>query len=226
MRLKPHQTAILTAVIVGALSTAVPFVSSFFLPVLWLDTHFHELCHALMAWATGAEVDRIQVFGNGSGLTWIQGGNGVLEASAGYVGASIIGALTIYFSRTPLSAKVTLRVLSGMLAFSMIMLVRGDWIGELSGLFWTAALFGFSFVRGTNLLFAAQLLGVFQCLNAIQALYVLLRISAFSEGESDAMILQQSTHIPAMFWAVGWAVFSVALMGFALQRAWVRPVKA
>ena len=221
MRLKPHQTAILTAVLVGLLSTA-----RFFLALAGLDTHFHELCHALAAWATGAQVQSIQVNRDGSGVTWIAGGNSLVETSAGYVGASIVGALTIFFGRTPSAARITLCVLSGMLAFSMVMLVRGDVVGEVSGFFWTAALFGLSRLNGSKLLFAVQLVGIMQCLNAIQALYQLLQISAFTEGESDALILQHETGVPAMVWAISWGIFSLVLMGFALQRAWVKPVRA
>jgi hypothetical protein len=223
MNLKPHQTAILSAVGVGAVSTVVPFISHLFLPVLWLNTHFHELCHAIVAMACGADVESIRVFSDGSGVTLIRGGNVFLETSAGYVGASIVGALTIFFSRNPKSARITLRVLSLALLFSMILLVRGDWVGIGSGIGWTAALWGLSYFSGLRLVFVGQLLGLFQCLNAVQSLYTLLRISAFTEGQSDAMILQQATGIPALIWASIWCLFSLALVGFTLHRSWTRP---
>ncbi len=224
MNLKPHQSAILGAVGIGALSTVVPVVSRLFLPVLWLNTHFHELCHAIVAMACGADVQSIHVFANGSGVTPVAGGNIFLEASAGYVGSSIIGALTIFFSRNQQSARITLRALSIALGLSMILLVRGDFVGIVSGILWTVCLWGLSYLTGTKLIFAAQLLGVFQCMNAVQSMYTLLQISAFTEGHSDAMILQQTTGIPAIVWAIGWTVFSLFVMGLTLLRAWVRPV--
>jgi hypothetical protein len=223
MNLKPHQTAILAAVGVGALSTLVPFVSQLFLPVVWLNTHIHELCHALVAWACGADVSSIHVYSNGSGVTDIAGGNILLEASAGYMGASTVGALMIFFSRSAKSARITLRVLAGALAFSMIMLVRGDAVGEVSGVGWILGLWAISYLDGVKLIFAAQLLGLMQCLNAVQSLYTLLKISAFTEGHSDAMILQQATGIPALGWATIWCVFSLFLMAFTLYRAWIKP---
>jgi hypothetical protein len=224
MNLKPHQTAILCAVGVGAASTVVPFVSQFFYPVMWLNTHIHELCHALVAWATGGQVDYIKVFRDGSGVTMIGGGNNLLETSAGYNGASIIGALMIFFSRNARAARLTLRILSGALAFSMIVLVRGDLTGEISGVFWVVALWGISYLDGLKLVFAAQLLGLMQCLNAVQSVYTLLKISTFTEGNSDAWILQQATGIPAIAWATVWCVFSLVLVSITVHRAWIRPV--
>jgi hypothetical protein len=225
MNLKPHQAALLGAFATAIVAECVPGISRWLLPVVWLNTHIHEFCHAIVAMTCGGEVDKIIVHADGNGVTLIGGGNWILQGSAGYVGASIVGALLMYFSRTPRAAANALRVLAGVLTFSMIVFVRGDAVGVASGIGWIAALFALSyFVKGNALMFVAQLVGILQCINSIQAIYILLQISAFNEGQSDASILASATHIPAMAWALSWCAFSLIAMVWMGIRAWRAPL--
>lgn len=219
--LKPHQTAILAAAVTAAVAYLVPFVHVLLLPLQYLNTHLHELCHAITAELTGGQALRIVVHGDGSGDTLIMGGASVLTNSAGYVGSAIIGATIVMISRTPKAAALTLQCLAAVLALGMIVWVRGDLVGIVSEIGWIAALVAISTqLKGNGLIYAAQFIGVQQCLASFQALFVVLQISAFTSYHSDAQNLQNATGIPAIVWAGAWCLLSVALVGASLRVAW------
>jgi len=219
--LKPHQTSLVVAGFATLLGFLVPFVRQALLPIAYLNTHLHEMSHALVAEATGAQVQGIDVYANGSGVTPVVGGNLLLIASAGYVGASIFGAAMIYFGRTEKLARATLATLAVLLTCSMLLWVRGDVVGVVSGIGWIAVLGVVAvFVRGRPLMFICQFLGLQQCLNAVQSLFVLVDLSAGTELHSDASILQSVTGIPSILWALGWSALSLFLVFVTLRVAW------
>ncbi len=221
--LRPHQSALLLAGAVTPVAWAVPVLGLALLPLQYLNTHLHELCHAIVGIGSGGDVHEILVFGDGGGVTPIYGGATVLEASAGYVGAAIGGALMILFSRHEVGARLTLRVLAGVLGLSLLLWVRGDAIGIITGIFWVAALAGLSLLKGRWLLFAAQFVGLQQCLSSVRSLYVLVQISAIGEGHSDAGLMQNATGVPAIVWSLVWCAISLGLLTVALRRAWQAP---
>lgn len=224
--LAPHQTAILSAAAVALLSCVVPPIHLLLLPIQYLDTHLHEMCHALMAVATGGDPQKIMVFANGSGVTPIAGGNVFIEASAGYLGATLIGSAMIYFGRTPERARTVLTVVAAMLLVSQLVWVRGDAVGIVSGWAWAATLLcAGRFLKGMPALFVCQLVGLEQCLNSISAVYELLKISVFTEVHSDAEIVQSVTFIPAAVWASLWCLFSLLMVGLTVRKAWMQRPK-
>ena len=198
-----------------------PVLGRLLLPVQYLNTHLHELGHALAAALTGGTVEQIIVRADGSGVTPVAGGALVILGSAGYVGASIAGSIMIAQARSEKAALVVLKTLAVILAGSMLLWVRGDPVGIATGILWTLALWtGGIYLRGNAAIFAAQFLGLQQMLAAIHSVYQLLRISAFTEVQSDARLLQDSTGVPAMAWAAGWCLISFSLLAVALRRAW------
>ncbi len=219
--LRPHQSSLVFAALAAIAAWYLPVLHYLMLPLQYLNTHAHELCHALVATATGGEVAYIQVSANGNGVTPVAGGSILLEGSAGYVGAAVIGSSMIFFGRTPQRAKTVLLTLGAMLTFSMILWVRSDSIGILSGLFWIATLFAMAFrLKSGWVLFAAQFIGVEQCLTSLQALGDLLKLSVDKAVRSDAYVLSEATHIPALVWAVAWSFISVVLVFVALRSTW------
>jgi hypothetical protein len=218
--LKPHQTTLIVVALISLLLWIVPGFGFILLPLQYLNTHLHEWCHAFMAMITSGEVRDIKVFANGSGTT-IASGSAILVSSAGYIGATIIGGLMIWCSRSERGAAVTLRTLSVLLAFSFIFWIRGDAVGVVSGLVWMIALFGLPFlVKGRQLVFVGQLLGMQQCLAAVQALYILLKISAFSNVHSDAANMASLTAIPAIVWALLWGATGLGVLYVTLRATW------
>lgn len=222
--LKPHQIAILGAGIASLVLVAVPQIQILMLPLQYLNTHIHELWHAIACVLTGGAVDHIEVHAAGDGVTPIRGGNIIAVGSAGYVGAAISGMAIMYFGRTEKLAKATLRALGVLLGISMLIWVRADAVGIASGVVWIGIMWALPrFAKGSFLLFTTQFIGLQQCLNAAQSLYILLRISAYSNMQSDAKILEQATYIPSIAWALGWCGFSLLMVFLGLRKAWSNP---
>lgn len=200
----------------------MPYLRIAVLPLIYLNTHFHELAHALAALATGGTPSHILVFANGGGETPVAGGNIILTASAGYPGTAILGALLILAGRTPEKSKTALKILAVSLALSTLLFVRGDLIGVASAIFWVPTLWLLAAkLKGDNLQFATQFIGVQMSLTAFQAVMTVFRVAAESNQHSDAFILQQQTLIPDVIWAFGWVVLSLVLMVTALRVSWL-----
>lgn len=219
--MRRDQKTLLAAAVLSLVLWAVPGLRMVALPLIYLNTHIHELCHAVVALATGGHVQMIAVFANGSGVTPISGGSVLLAASAGYVGSAVVGGLTVAGARQPKSAKSVLYTLCVCLGLSMLLFVRGDAVGIISGLFWTALLWILAKkLAGDHAVFAAQFLGVQLALTSLQSLLVLLQVSTGMEAMSDARILESVTGLPAIVWAVGWSLLGLLAIGGSLATAW------
>jgi len=218
---KSHLTALTLATVVSIALWFLPFLRWVTVPVQYLNTHIHEACHAITAVATGGVVSHIEVHANGNGETYTGQGIEFLISSAGYVGASLVGALIIALARTPKAAKVVLVGLGVTLIYSLIVWVRGDLFGQASCVAWIVALWAMAFyLDDDKRLFAAQLIGVQQCVNSIQSVFFLIQISGFGVKQSDAGNMEAATHIPAIVWSVLWCAISLGLMFLALRLSW------
>lgn len=225
--LRPHQKTLVIACLLTIAGFMVPFLREVLLPVMYLNTHLHELSHALMTKLTGGEVTKIIVNADGSGETPVLGGQIFLIASAGYVGSSIFGAVMIALGNLEKSAKHALSALAILLALSMVVWVRGDSTGIIAGLAWIVILAGIvSFVKGRPLMFVCQFLGLQMCLNSLMSVFALVQLTVATEVHSDASILENLTGIPSIFWALIWSMMSVALVVWTLKKSWVPiPIK-
>ncbi|HXH61726.1 MAG TPA: M50 family metallopeptidase [Fimbriimonadaceae bacterium] len=221
MTLRKDQRMLLWASLASVALWAIAPLRFFVLPLIFYNTHIHELCHALTAVLTGGRVDYILIDPSGSGVTLTHGGSPMLVSAAGYVGSSVVGGLLVYFSRTAESARKMLWVAAGFLAFSMVFFVRGETIGVVTGLLWLVALAaGAMLLRGNAAIFATQFLGVQQCLTSAQALLILFEITSNNLGDNDATNMQAFTHVPAVVWAVLWLLFSLFAVGLGIRASW------
>ncbi len=218
-KLQPHQRTLIYAIVVSIVIAFVPYVSVLLLPVFYLNTHLHELSHALAGYLTGSQVENIHVYAAGNGETFLTTQHPLIVGSAGYIGAIILGGLMIVLSRTETGARSTLRVLSVVLLCSLVVLVRGDMIGELSGALWVIALWGLSLLRGTNVMLVSQFIGLQQCLNALYSVFYLL--GRGRDVQSDATIVSNATGLPPMLWSMSWSLLSVLVGVVCLRAAWV-----
>lgn len=217
--------ALIGAIVLTIVLSLTPFAQLLMYPFFYLNTHIHELCHALVSVGTGGRVQTISVYGDTSGVTYFQGGNAFLAANAGYLGATIVGILIIVLSASQKSAQWVLRTISVVLGLSMILWVRGDLVGILSGLGWTIALFALSIRASDFALAAAQFVGVQQCLNGLRLLHTLFFVSTTSNATTDATILARMTFIPAPVWAFIWSGLGLVAVIFGLKIAWNREDK-
>jgi len=219
--LKPHQSAFVIACIASVALWFLPFLRWFTVPLQYLNTLVHESWHALTALGTGGLVSHIEVHANGNGETYTAGGSNLLISSMGYIGASLLGAAMIAFAHTPRAARNSLVALSAVLALVVLLWVRRDPFGVVSGMLWVVSLWLMAkYLDDEKQLFAAQFLGVQQCLNAIQSLFFLVQISGFGVKQSDAGNMQQFTGIPAILWAAMWCGLSLVAMFYALKISW------
>ena len=133
----------------------------------------------------------------------------------------------IYAAKTERGARLMLWSLFVLMVVSLVIWVRGDSIGVISALGWIVVL-GICAVtlKGSWLQFVTQLLGLQQCLNAVHSVFTLLQLSVATEVHSDASILAEATGLPSYIWAIGWAIFSLALVGLALRHSWAPSARA
>ena len=223
MATKPLNTQQKRLILLGILSLALWVVAEtrpILYPLIYLNTHIHELCHALSAWATGGAPTHIEVYASGSGVAPIRGGVIFIVAAAGYVGAAAIGGLLLASSKSADHSKKAIYTLAIFLLFSMIALVRGDLVGIVSGWLWVLLLFGFakkaSPTAQQNLV---AFLGIQQCLTSTYSLLILQKLTVALETQNDAGIMQDSTGIPALFWAILWSLLGIIAMWWGLRKA-------
>ena len=210
----PASRAFFIAVALSIVLPFVPILKWGLLPFDLLNTHLHEMFHALAAIFTGGQVDHIEVYRTGEGVTLTRGGIAPIIQMAGYLGASLFGAAMVMFSRNDRTSMIWLRILGGMTLASTILWVRGDVVGFTLGVAWPIVIFfASSRVKGDGLIFVAQFLAVQQCLNSVKSLRDLVFLSG-SGVPTDAQNLANDTHIPAIVWAVLW--FAVSLFGIVM----------
>lgn len=220
-QLTEAQIALLAALGVAVLGGLLPGLGQLLLPLQYLNTHLHELCHALMACLTGGNVEAIEVHANGSGITPVYGGNFFLIGSAGYVGAAMLGAVIGLCGRLASAARLALIFLAMTLASSLLIWVRADGVGIAAGWLWVVLLgLGGWLLKDFFLLFAVQFIGIELSLASIQSLWVLFKVSVVSNQTSDARLVAGITGVPALVWAALWSLIGIGLAFASVRAIW------
>jgi len=138
-----------------------------------------------------------------------------LVASAGYIGAAIVGCALMIAAR---GKKAAHGILLGIGAFMLLTLII--WIGNLFGfvvvLIWSVALIALSRKgRGPVSSFVLSLLAVQVALNSVFDIRVLFFVNG---GHSDAETMARLFLLPAWTWASLWMLISIALLTWTLLR--------
>lgn len=208
--------AMLTAVL-----WAVPGLYWLTLPLIYLNTAIHELCHAVAAVGTGGQVHEIAIHASGNGATLSSGGFGLAISFAGYVGAALVGSLMVALGGAPKTAKGVLAGLAIALSLGMLLWVRSDWVGISAVVLWIGVLgLGATRLKAQWALFLTQFLGVQQCVTSVMGLYVLLQINVRPGIENDAQIAERMTGVPGIVWALMWVGLSALGLWAGFRRAW------
>lgn len=198
----------------------VPLVGWLFYPFQLFSTFIHEISHGLAAIATGGNFQRFVVNVDLSGVAWSAGGVRWIVSSAGYIGSAAFGGLLVLLAAWKIPARRVLLWLGLALGIMCLLFVR-----NLFGIFAGLAL-------ATALVLAAQqlraqwaewlllVLAVQLMLDGINSLFGLVRLSASSNVQTDAMIMAQATGVPAIVWAVIWTLVSLAILVGTLRLAY------
>lgn len=206
-------------VVLFAFSTTLlwraPVLGLLFYPFRLLNTFVHELAHGFAALLTGGQFERFVVHANMSGLALVRGGNLIVVASAGYLGAALFGGLLILLSATELAAQTILLGLGIGLGLLCVGFVRNGF-GLLTGLLLAASLgaAGWFFADAAATLLVA-VLALQMPLAAMHSLIDLVRRSVrrTRDGQvSDAELLARETHVPALVWATFWLLSALVIM--------------
>jgi hypothetical protein len=185
-------------------------------PFRLFTTWVHECGHALATVAVGGHVSSVTIQPDASGLTHSLVPEGRIArgavASAGYLGAALVGCLLIAATRVERRAH---GLLGGVGAFMLLTLLF--WIRNLFGaavvLAWAVALLVLA-RRGLGR--AAQLLvGLLAIQVALNAVFD-IRVLYLVDGPSDAATMAKLFLLPAWMWATLWMAVAVGMLGATL----------
>jgi hypothetical protein len=212
--------SLLWACALTALLWFVPYASVITYPIRLLVTFLHEGGHALVALLTGGAVEYIRIFPDGSGVTGTRGGWSIGIVSAGYLGATLYGALLIALARDRVAGRALLLATGIAVGLLVLGFVR-PWASPF-GFFWGAGLAAALVVAGLRLPapaaeWTAVFLGV-QC--ALNALFDLRTLLALSTGQgsavTDAVLMSRIIPLPAVVWAAFWIALAGVLLWWVM----------
>lgn len=205
-------TALMIAVILAWNTWAV-------YPLKILVVFFHELSHALAAWATGGHVVGIQLNAAEGGLCITAGGSAFLILTAGYLGSLIWGGVIMNLAARTRADKALAVFLGALLLTVTVWLVRpvfgfGFLFGMVTGLAFVAS--GLKLPHSFNDVLL-KIVGLTSCLYAV--LDIKSDVLSRPNMCSDAYRLSELTRLPVVFWGVLWLVAAIGLGGYFLLTA-------
>jgi peptidase M50B-like protein len=214
---RPSGGALWIAAAVSLGLSLTPWGAIVLYPFKLFTTWVHECGHALVTVLVGGRVQAITIAPDTSGLTLGLVPAGVLArglvASAGYLGAALVGCLLMAAARVQRWAHTILLAAGGCLLLTAVFWMR-NLFGFVVVLAWGAALVALG-RRGAGdaARFVLGLLAVQVALNAVYDIRVLFLVRG---GPSDAETMARLFLLPASLWATAWMVLSVALLGATL----------
>jgi peptidase M50B-like protein len=200
--------------------SVTPWAPFLLYPFRLFTTWVHESGHALMTVLVGGRVTSIAIEPDASGLTrsLLPAGRVArgLVASAGYLGAAVVGCLLMAATRVEKWAHVILPCIAACLLLTLVF-----WIRNLFGagvvLAWSVALIVLARSGVAEVLrFLLSLLAIQVALNAVYDIRVLFLIG---RRQSDAATMSELFLLPSWVWATAWMILSVAMLMWTLSIA-------
>jgi len=232
---RPQIRMLLFAALITIALWYIPIVGWLAYPFRIFVTFIHEGGHALAALLTGNSVASLSVALDGSGETYTSQGSifsQIFVSSAGYLGATIFGALLLVMIRRAVASRI---VLVGSAVFILALTLIFGLFKPIFAGSW-ASLTGVPFTLVSCLALAAGLVAIAkyakprvatffvsllaaQCvLNSLLDLKSIFFLSfPGSDKLTDAGNMQAATHIPAMFWAIVWIGLSFVILSAAVR---------
>lgn len=188
-------------------------------PFRLFTTWVHECSHAVMTLFVGGHVASIVIEPSGSGVTsslipqsrLAQG----LVASAGYLGANIVGCALMIAARRKKPAHGILWTIGAFMLVTLIVWMR-NLFGLAVTLVWSVALIALSRnASGRVSSFVLSLLAVQVALNSVFDIRVLFLLHG---AHSDADTMARLFVLPSWAWASLWMLISTAMLTWTLLR--------
>lgn len=197
----------------------IPFAGFITYPIRLFVTYLHEIGHALAALATFGGVNRVALDWSGSGVTFTQGGLGLLISSAGYLTTTLYGSALLLFLRRERNARLA-AIGTGALLLLITALFGGNIVAWLAGLVFGVGCLALGLKGQPKLVhFCMSFLAIQSLLNAFYDLRTVLYLSAFDPAfPTDARNMSQATGglLPPVVWAAGWALLSIGVVACTL----------
>lgn len=188
-------------------------------PLKILVVFFHELSHGIAALLTGGSFSRIEINALEGGLTYTQGGNRFLIASAGYIGSMLWGAWLILSARYVRRKQIVTFLLGLLILLTGLIFVRPFFSFGLLFCLMSSALLLYLAGRLTSSAHDVLLkvIGITSCLYAV--LDIKSDVLDRPYMHSDAVTLQQLTYIPSIIWGLLWIAISLVCTWYCLRLA-------
>lgn len=226
-RAQRQERALIVALLASLLLWNLPFGGLVLYPFKLLATWLHEMSHGVLMLLTGAGFSHLEIYRDTSGIAFAQRGVGGLGraaiASAGYMGAALLGATLLVLGQSGRRARAILVGFAIALALSLIFWVRNDFgmsavaIGALI----CAAMARFGGESAALLL--VNFVAAQACINALLDIRVLFRPTLVINGEvvrvSDAHNMAAASFGSYWLWAGAWLGFSFMCLFVALRVA-------
>lgn len=243
---RPQLKTLLIATAISIALWFIPFADYLAYPFKLFVTFIHESAHAIAAVLTMSSVYSLTVSPDTSGQvlaapdSWLAS---LIISSAGYVGATVFGALLLVLIRRAASARIVLAGIGVYIAlvtafFGFVLPVWNFTRAETT-------FFGLTFTVASGFLLSAALLLVarfanakvatfslaflaVQCvLNAFYDLKTLFFASAslFNPMQSDANNMAQATYTHPLVWVLVWTAVSLVAVSIALRFYAVRKTR-
>jgi hypothetical protein len=186
-------------------------------PFTLFTTWVHETGHAVATLLLGGRVSSMSIQPDTSGVTRsLMPASRLAQAivaSAGYLGAIIVGCALLAATRVERRAKPILWGIGAFMLVTLLLWIRNPF-GAFVVLVWGVTLMVIARRRTGQ--FAGFVLNVLAILVTLNAVFD-LRALFFARGHSDAETMARLLGPPAWIWAGMWLAMSVAMLVWTLR---------
>ena len=230
LRVKRQEHALILALLVSLLLWSLPFGGFLLYPFKLLSTWVHEMGHGVAMMLTGAGFSRLEVFRDTSGVAIPEHSVGPPEvaviASAGYMGAALLGSFLLILSQKWRRPRMVLVGLALTLGLSLPIWVRNDFGQGVVAVGALALLLLACLAPAAVSTFLANFIAAQACINAVLDIRILFRPVLVVNGEiiqvSDAHTMASVTFGPPQLWVGFWMCWSFACFYFALRQTYLK----
>jgi hypothetical protein len=212
----------------------VPWLGLIHFPFRLLITMVHELGHGLAAVITGGKFIRFVISPNGAGLAYTAGGWRLVVIPAGYLAAALFGAVLIMLGRNHRWSRIAMAIIGvALILLSLRYGTPSIFASPLSGVLTTitgvilGGLFLWLALKAAPgwIIFWLHVVAIQAGLMAFSDLIAVVGISTrfFNMPNNDAKSMAELTLIPAIVWAVLWAITALFIIGVAIWVTWLAP---